>query len=91
MGLEDSEGLFTHLKKNKLITEKFSARHFLAMQQAIDIQGLRNVYWIPAREDPADGLTKLRREVPPLLRLMETGAYNPGYLRPLKGVAFREH
>ena len=54
-GREECEGLFTHLKKKKMITGKFLARHFLAMQQAIAIQVLGNVYWIPGRENPADG------------------------------------
>ena len=81
-GLEDCESLFAHLKKNKLITEKFRARHFLARQQAIEIQELGNFYWIPGRENPADGLTKLHSAILPLLRLMESGSYNPGYLGP---------
>ena len=89
VGLEDCESLFTRLKKNKLITEKF-VRHFLAIQQAIEFQELDNVYWIPGKENPANGLTKLRSEILLLLRLMESGTYNPGYLRPLKGVAFWE-
>ena len=35
--LEDCESLSTHVRRNKLITEKFLARHFLAIQQAIEI------------------------------------------------------
>ena len=73
VGLEDCESLFADLKKKKLITEKFPDRHFLAIQQAIEIQELDNVYWIPGRENPADGLTKLRSGMLPLLRLMESG------------------
>ena len=38
VGMEDCESLFTHLKKNKLVTEKFLVRHFLAIQQAIELQ-----------------------------------------------------
>ena len=88
-GLEDCESLFTHLEKKKMIAEKFSVRRFVAMQQALAIQVLGNVYWIPGRENPADGLTKLQRKNPPLLRLLESRTYNPGYLRPLKGGALR--
>ena len=78
--MEDCESLSARLKTKKLITEKFLVRHFLAVQQAIEIQGLGNVCWIPGRGDPADGLTKLHSEIVPLLRLMESG--------PLNGAAF---
>ena len=88
-GLEDCEHLFTHLEQNKMITEKFSARHFLATQKAPAIQESGNVFWIPGRESPAAGLTELHSEVLPLLRFMESGTYNPGFLRPLEGVACR--
>ena len=90
VGLEDCESLFTHLKKEEMITEKFLARHFLAIQQAIEIQELGNAYWIPGRENPADGSTQLRSAILPLLRLMESGTYYPGYLRPLRWAEFRE-
>ena len=90
VGMEDCESLFTHLKRKKVIAEKFLPRHFLAIQQAIEIRELDNVYWIRGRENPADGLTKLHSGGLPLLRLMESGTYNPGYLRPLLGVACRE-
>ena len=90
VGLEHCESLFTHLKKNKLITEKFLVRHFLAVQEAIEIQELRNVYWAPGRENPAGGLTKLRSGILLLLRLAAAGTYNPGFSRPRKGAAFWE-
>ena len=67
-----------------MITEKFPVRHFLSIQQAPEKKELDNVYRIPGKENPADGLTKLRIEVLPLLRLLESGTYNPGILRPLK-------
>ena len=89
-GLEDCESLFTHLKKSKMITEKFLARHFLSIQQALEQKELDNAYWIPGKENPADGLAKLRSEILPLLRLLESGAYNPGILRPLKGISLNE-
>ena len=43
-----------------------------------------HVFWIPGKENPADGLTKMHSEILPLLRLLESGTYNPGMLRPLK-------
>ena len=77
VGLEDCESLLTRLKKNILVrhlfTESFLVRHFLAIQQTIEIQELDNVYWIPGKGNPADGLTKLQSETLPLLRLMEAG------------------
>ena len=89
-GPGNRESLFAHLKKNKVVTEKFLVRHCRAIQQAIEIQELGNAYWIPGKENPAYGLTKLHSEILSLLRLMEAGTYNPSYLRPLKGAAFRD-
>ena len=51
---------------------------------------MENVYWIPGVGNPADGLTKLRSEMGPIMTLLETGRFQPGTLRPLKGVASRE-
>ena len=59
VGLEDCESLFTHLKKKKVVAEKFSVRLLLATQRTIEIHELNNAYWIPGRENKADGLTKL--------------------------------
>ena len=44
-------------------------------------QILGNVYWLPGLENPAIGLTETRSDMDPLLRLLESGAYNPGALR----------
>ena len=90
-GLEDCESLFTHLKKSKSITGKFLVRHFMSIQQALEEQELNNVFWIPGKENPADGLTKMRSEILPLLRLLESGTYNPGMLRPLKRISLRDN
>ena len=64
-----------------MVTEKYLVRHFLSIQQFLEDGELENVYWIPGTENPADGLTKLRSE---------TGRFQPGTLRPLKGLASRE-
>ena len=85
-GLDGCESLSAHQKQ--MIAEKFSARHLVAIRQAIEVQSLGNAYWIPGKENPADGLTKLHNEIFPLLRLMESGTYNPGVSRPLKGAVF---
>ena len=90
VGMGDCESLFTHLKNKKMITEKYLVRHLLSIQQFIDEGELENVYWIPGVGNPADGLTKLRSEMGPILTLLETGRFQPGTLRPLKGVASRE-
>ena len=56
----------------------------------IELQELDTAYWIPGKENPAGGLTKLHSEILPLLRPVEAGTYYPGCLRPLKGAAFWE-
>ena len=86
----DCESLFTHLKNRKMVTGKFSARHFLSIQQFLGEGELEHVYWTPGVENPADGLTKLRSEMGPIMTLLETSRFQPGVLRPLKGLASRE-
>ena len=87
VGLEDCESLFAHLRRKKMTTEKSLGRQLLAIQQAIEMKELGNVYWIPGLENPAGGLTRLKSDLVPLLRLIESGSYNPGNLRPLRGAA----
>ena len=70
IGLEDCESLFTHLKESKSITEKFLVRHLMSIQRALVEKELNNVFWIPGKENPADGLTKLRSDILPLTRLL---------------------
>ena len=81
-GFEDSESLFTQLRNAKLVAGKFPVRRFLALQQAIELNELDNAYWIPGLGNPADGFTKLKSDLAPLFRLLESGTYNPGTLRP---------
>ena len=90
VGMEDCESLFAHLKNKQMITGKYLVRHFLSIQQFLEDGELENVYWIPGTENPADGLTKLRSEMGPITAPLETGRFQPGILRPLKGVASRE-
>ena len=68
----------------------FLVQHFMSIQQALEEKELNNVFWIPGKENPADGLTKLHSEILPLLCLLESGTYNPGILRPLKGIPLNE-
>ena len=68
----------------------FGTKLFLSIQRFLEDGELENVYWIPGTENPADGLTKLRSEMGPIMALLETGRFQPGLLRPLKGLASRE-
>ena len=63
------------------------SHYFLSIQQSLGDGELENVYWFPGTEYPADGLTKLRSELGPILALLETGIFLPGFLRPLMGLA----
>ena len=58
----------------------------LSSQQAAERGELDKVYWLPGTGDPVDGLTKVRSDMVPLLRIMESGRFNPGSLRTLRGV-----
>ena len=90
MGIEDCESLFTDLKNGELLTEKYSARLFLSIQQFAEDGELDNVYWLPGVENPAGGLTKLKSEMGPILPHLETGRFQPGLLRLLQGLVSSE-
>ena len=89
-GLEDCESLFNHLRTKKMITEKYLVRHFLGIQQSLGNNELGNIYWLPGAENPTDGMTKMKSEMPPMLNLLEFGEFYPGLLRPLMGVCLSE-
>ena len=89
-GLEDCESLFTHLKTRRMIAEKYLVRHFSSTQQFLGEGDLDDEYWLPATGNPADGLTKVRGDVAPPSRLLESGCFGPGSLRPLKAVDWKE-
>ena len=73
-----------------MVTEKYLVRHFLSTQQFIEEGELDYVFWLPGVENPADGLTEIKSEVGPILSLLETGRFQPGLLRPLKGLATKD-
>ena len=87
-GIFDCESLLSHLRTGKLGTEKFLTRRFRSIMDALETGSLDNAAWIPGKENPADGLTKLRAEMEPLLNLMCHGVYQPGELVQLKGASF---
>ena len=90
VGLEDCESLFSHLRTKRMITEKYLVRHFLSIQQSLDNNELDNIYWLPGTENPADGMTKMKSDMSPMLDLLKFGEFFPGVLRPLKGVCSTE-
>ena len=89
-GLEGCEGLCTNLKTKKMIAEKLLVRRSMSIQQALGEGELENAYWFPGAENPAGGIAKVRGDVVPLLRLLESGCLSLGNPRPLKGAAWRE-
>ena len=86
----DCESLFTHLKTTKTAAERFLVQNFLSTQQASEGGELENAYWLPGAENSAYGPTQGRGDVVPLVGLLESGCLNPGYLRPLRGAAWKE-
>ena len=83
------ESLFTHLKTRQMVAEKYLVRHFPSTPQALGAGDLENAYWLPGSENPAGGLTRVRSDVVPILRLLESGELRPGHLPPLKGVDWK--
>ena len=88
-GSGDCESLSIHLNR-RMISGNYLARLFPSAETAI-LQGeLTNSFWRPGQENPADGLTKSRYVLVPLLNLLEAGASCPSAIRPFKGLATRE-
>ena len=89
-GLIDCESLLSHLRTGRLGTEKFFTRHYRSILDALESGGLGNVAWISGAENPAGDLTKAKSEPGPLFHLLDTGAFRPGRLEQLRGVALIE-
>ena len=89
-GIEDCGSLFTHLGTNKTVAEGYLAQRSLGSQQSLDINELRTASWLPGTDNPADGLTEANSDTTPLLRLLESGTFRPGALRPLRRASSRE-
>ena len=73
-----------------MVAEKYLVRLLLSTQQASEEGDLENAYLLPGTDNPADGLTKVRSDMAPLLRLPESGCLSPGSFRLLEGVAWKE-
>ena len=84
-GSEDCENLLAQLKTMRMIAEKYLARNFLSIQLALGQEDLDNVYRRPDAENAADGLTKEKSDLAPLLRLLRAGSFYPGTLRQQRG------
>ena len=89
VGSGDCESMATRLATAKMLSTRYLLRHFLSIQRALEGGGLGNSCWLRGAENPADGLTIVRSDVVPLLRLLESGRFPPGQLRPLEGVAWK--
>ena len=87
--LDACESLFTNPKTERMIAGEYLVRRSMSTQQPLERRELNDAYWRPGAELPADGLTKVRGDMAPLLRILESGGFNPGSLRPGKGVAWR--
>ena len=59
-GMGDCESLRTRQKTEKVIAEKYLARHFLSFQQASGGGDSEHANCSPGTENPADGLAKAR-------------------------------
>ena len=77
--------LFSHIRARKLGAKKFLTRRFRGISGATKLD---NVAWIPGTDNPADGPTKVKSEMGPLLRPLEGGTYRSRHLHQNKGVPF---
>ena len=86
-GLEVCEKLLAQFETTRTLTEEFPVRHFLRIRRTLDGGGPGNGNRSPGPEYPAGGLTKVKSDTAPLLRLLQSESPRPGARRPLRGVA----
>ena len=89
-GLIDCESLLSLLRSGRLGAGGFLTRRFRSIMRALVSGDLGDVAWIPGSENSADGLTKVKSEIGPLLNRLGTGAYLPGMSEWLRGASFIE-
>ena len=90
VGMEACESPPTPRKTKGIIEERNLVRPSLGIQQFFGKGDLDTVNGLPRLEIPADGMTKVKSDILPLLRLLESGACHPSVLRPLQLVAPNE-
>ena len=92
VGLEDCGSPCSRLKTKKVAAENYFARHFSSIRMAFEEGELDNAYWALGAENPADGLATERSATAPVVRLLVSYQchFNPGSLRPLTRVAWKE-
>ena len=73
LGVPDCASLPTHLEATKAITERCLVRHPLGIQQALAGGVLEHTYWLPGVENPVECPTRVRVDMLPRLRLLESG------------------
>ena len=76
-GLEDCKSLITHLKKKKMIAEKYPVRRFLSIQQYLEDGELENAYWPPGSGNPADGSYRCAERQGSFRCAGATGCFSP--------------
>ena len=90
IGLEDYGGHPTRQENKRSAAKEYRVRHHLWIQRSLSATALGDVYWLPGLGNPAVGLAKVNSDMAPLLRLLESGTFCPGTLRPLRGISSKE-
>ena len=89
-GLEDCGSLFSHRRTENVIAANYLVSHLLRIRQASVQGGPGDVFLLPRADNPADGLTRVRGDMAPLLRILGSRRLHLGSSRPLRGVSSRE-
>ena len=85
-----NESLFTHLRRERAVVEKFPVRHFSGTQQAPCEEDLGNVFWPSGTENPTGGLARAKSGFAPQVRTRQSSSSRPGALRLLRRLLFKE-
>ena len=87
VGLEGCEGPFAHLENRRAIAGEYLVRHLAPTQQALE----PGAFWLPGPGNPAEGQTRVKIDVAPLLSLLMAGSLFLGSPRSLNGAATHEY
>ena len=77
VGLKVRRRPVTPLKTKRVVAEKYLVRQFHGAQQTLGNGQLGNASRIPGAENPADGLTKVKSDMAPLLPLLQSETCRP--------------